>query len=195
MQLLDLGAHGDAQRRVEVGERLVHEEGLRLAHERAAERDALALAAGELVRSALEQRLDLERARRVPDAALDLGLRMAAHAQAKSDVLAHRLVRVERVALEHHRHVALVRGHHVHERGIEVERAGGDVLEAGDQVERGRLAAARGAEQHDELLVGDLEIQVRERDEAVGVGLARRRETNGGHRQPFTAPAVRPETM
>src|SRR5882672_9554125 len=48
VQRLDLGAHRDAQLRVEVGQRLVEQEHLRLAHDRAAHRDALALAAGEL---------------------------------------------------------------------------------------------------------------------------------------------------
>jgi hypothetical protein len=45
---LDLGAHLHAQLGVEVRERLVEQEHLRLAHDRAAHRDALALAAGEL---------------------------------------------------------------------------------------------------------------------------------------------------
>ena len=41
----DLGPHLDAQLRVEVRQRLVHQERLRLAHDRPAHRDALALAA------------------------------------------------------------------------------------------------------------------------------------------------------
>ena len=41
----DLRAHLDAELRVEVRERLVHQEGLRLADDRAAHRDALPLAA------------------------------------------------------------------------------------------------------------------------------------------------------
>ena len=57
VQLLDLGAHLHAQLGVEVGERLVEEEDLRIAHDGAAHGDALALAAGELARIAVEQRL------------------------------------------------------------------------------------------------------------------------------------------
>ena len=60
MQLLDLGAHVDAQLGVEIGERLVEQEQLGIAHQRAAHRDALALAAGELAGLAREQRLDLQ---------------------------------------------------------------------------------------------------------------------------------------
>ena len=51
VQLRERGAHLDAELRVEVRERLVHQERLRLAHDRAAHRDALALAARELRRA------------------------------------------------------------------------------------------------------------------------------------------------
>ena len=54
VELRQRGAHADPQLRVEVRERLVHQERLRLAHDRAAHRDALALAAGELRRLAVE---------------------------------------------------------------------------------------------------------------------------------------------
>ena len=54
MQLLDLGAHRDAQLGIEIGERLVEQEHLRIAHDGAAHGDALALAAGELARIAVE---------------------------------------------------------------------------------------------------------------------------------------------
>ncbi len=55
VQFLDLGAHLHAQLRIEVRQRLVEEEHLRVAHDRAAHGDALALAAGELARVAVEQ--------------------------------------------------------------------------------------------------------------------------------------------
>ena len=53
MQARDLHAHRQAQLRVEVRQRLVEQEHLRLAHQRATERDALALAAGQRARLAL----------------------------------------------------------------------------------------------------------------------------------------------
>ncbi len=63
LQALDLAAHRRAQLGVEVGERLVHEEDRRLAHDRPRQRDALALAAREVPRAAVEQVRDLERLR------------------------------------------------------------------------------------------------------------------------------------
>jgi hypothetical protein len=47
VELADLGAHLDAHLGVEVGERLVEEEGLGLADDGAADGHALSLAAGE----------------------------------------------------------------------------------------------------------------------------------------------------
>ena len=64
MQLGDLDAHGNAQLGVEVGQRLVEEEDLRVAHDRPPDGDALALAAGELRGLALQQLFHLQRARR-----------------------------------------------------------------------------------------------------------------------------------
>ena len=60
VQLLDLHPHLHAQLRVEVGERLVEEEYPRLAHDGAADGDALALAAGKLPGPPVEQLVDLQ---------------------------------------------------------------------------------------------------------------------------------------
>jgi hypothetical protein len=68
VQRLDLGAHGHAQLGVQVGQRLVEQEHLGVAHDRAAHGHALALAAGELAREAIEQLRQVQDARRVVDA-------------------------------------------------------------------------------------------------------------------------------
>ena len=60
MQPLDLDAQFGAQLGVEVGQRLVEQEHVDVAHQRAADGDALALAAGKRRRLALQQRLDLQ---------------------------------------------------------------------------------------------------------------------------------------
>ena len=63
LQPRHLGAHLDAQLGVEVRERLVHQERRRVAHDRAAHGHALALAARELRRLAVEVGLEVEDAR------------------------------------------------------------------------------------------------------------------------------------
>ena len=144
LQLRDLGARLHAQLGVQVRERLVHEEGLRVAHDRAAHGDALALAAGEVARLAVEQLLEVEDARGVLDALVDLVLRHLLDAQAEGDVLVDGEVRVERVALEDHGDVAVARGHVVDDALADLDAALADVLEPGEHAQRRRLAAPEG---------------------------------------------------
>ncbi len=98
----ELSAHADPELCVEVRERLVHQERLRLPHDRAAHRYALPLAAGERGRPAVEHALEAQHVRHVVDAAHDLVLRGLPDLQPVAEVLAHGHVRVERVGLEDH---------------------------------------------------------------------------------------------
>ena len=158
VQLLDLEAHLHAELRVEVRQRLVEQEHLRLADDRAAHRDALALAARELAGLALEQRTELEDAGRALHAGLDVGLRHAADLEPVGHVVVHAHVRVERVVLEHHRDVPVLGLERVDDRVADGDLAGGDRLEPRDHAQQRRLAAARGADDDDELAVGDLRV-------------------------------------
>ena len=72
LQLADLDSHLHAQFGVEIGERLVEQEGRGLAHDRPSHGDPLALPARKLARLALEQVLELEDARGFLDARRDL---------------------------------------------------------------------------------------------------------------------------
>ena len=67
-QLAQLAAHLGLRVRVERGERLVEQQHLRVARERAGERDALALAAGELVGLRVRERVDVQALEQLVDA-------------------------------------------------------------------------------------------------------------------------------
>jgi hypothetical protein len=69
-------------------------------------------------------------------------------------------VRVERVALEDHRDVAVLGRDVVHDPVADPERAGRDLLEAGDHPQVGRLATARRADKDHEFAVPDLQVEV-----------------------------------
>ena len=108
VQRLDLGPHRHPQFGVQVGQRLVEQKHLGVAHDRPAHRHALALAAGQLFREPVQQRAQVEDARRVVH---PLGRHPGvglAQLQAEGHVVAHRHVRVQRIALEHHRDVAVL---------------------------------------------------------------------------------------
>ena len=68
VQLAQLAHHEVAELRVERAERLVHQEDLRPAHDGAAERDALAVAAGKAGDRAVEDVVDAQKPRRLLDA-------------------------------------------------------------------------------------------------------------------------------
>ncbi len=114
VQFGNVGAGLHAQFGVEVGERLVEEKHLRLADDGAAEGHALALAAGELARLALEHVGQAEHFGRFLHAPVDFGPGNAAQLEAEGHVVVHGHVRVEGVGLEHHRDIAVFRGDVVH---------------------------------------------------------------------------------
>ncbi len=157
LQLHQLRTRLHPQLGVEVGERLVHEERLRAAHDRARQRDPLTLPARQLRGLAVEQAAEVEAVGGLLHQCRPLGRRHLARPQRELDVPPHGHVRVERVALEHHRDVAVLGLDVVDDALADGDGARRGVLEPRDHPQRGRLAAARRAEEHEELLVGDVE--------------------------------------
>ena len=163
LQFLELQAHLLAQRRVEVREGFVEEQHVGLVHQRAGEGDALLLAAGELRGIALPQAFEPHQPQGALHGPCDFGFGRLAHLQAEGDVVAHPQVRPQPVGLKHHAEVSLVRRHqHVFRRARDEPLADVDVavirgLEAGDDVQGGRLAAAAGSQQGQQLALGHLE--------------------------------------
>jgi len=72
-------------------------------------------------------------------------------------------VRVERVVLKHHGHVAVLRRHVVDHLAVDRDLAGADLFQPRDHAQRRGLAAAGGPDQHHEFLVGDVEIDAAHR--------------------------------
>ena len=177
----DLRAHLHAQLGVEVGERLVHQEGLRVAHDRAPHRHALALAAGEVGRLALQVRAELEDLGRLVDLLLDLGLADLRQLEREAHVLAHGHVRVQRVVLEDHRDVAIARRELVDALAADDQLAVGDVLQAGDHPQRRRLPAAGRTDEDHELAIADFEVHVLDGLEPVRIALPHVLKPDLGH--------------
>ena len=115
VELLQLRARLDAELRVEVGERLVHQEDRRLPRDRASDGHALPLATGELFRLALQQLREAEQLADLVHATLDLGLGHPAELETERHVVVDAHVRIERVVLKDHRDVAVLRRDVVHQ--------------------------------------------------------------------------------
>ena len=118
-----------------------------------AHRDPLPLTAGKLVRKPLEQRFELEDLGRTPHPAGDLVPRDAGQPQRESHVPLDAHMRVERVILEDHRDVAVLRRIEIDQLVANADFAGGDVLEAGDHPQQRGLAASRRPDQGDEFAI------------------------------------------
>src|SRR5205823_9355508 len=186
------GAHAHAELRVQVRQRLVHEERLRLAHDRASHGDALALPARKRPGLAVEHLLKTEELRRPYHALRRLLLRRLADLEAVAEVLAHAHVRIEGVALEDHRDVARARRQIGDVTAVDADRALGGVLQPGDHAKERGLATAGRAHQDEELAALDLERAVVDRADAAAEDLADLFEHDPGHEASiYTGPRRR----
>ncbi len=129
MQSGDFDAHLRAQPGVEIGQRLVEQENLRLAHDGAADGDALPLAPGQFLRPAVKQILELQYAGSLGNLAVDLGPGDAEHLQGEAHVFGNRHVRIERVGLEHHGDAAVGDKQRDVAHGLDLAEALDDVLQ------------------------------------------------------------------
>jgi hypothetical protein len=156
----------------------------------ARERDALLLPARQLVRIALGELGEADLRQRFPHPSLELGRADAAQLEAIGHVGENGAVRPQRVRLEHEaeparlgRQVELASGLEQH-LAADADRTAVRPLEAGDGAQQRGLAAARGAEQGDDLsrrhrdrhAPEDVALVVAQRqviDDEIGHGAAR----------------------
>src|SRR5215211_1167147 len=167
VQLGDLRPHLHPEFGVEVTERLVHKERLRLADYGPSEGHPLSLATGEGFRLPIQKPLDGEYPRGLVHAPVDLGLVHLPELEGEAHVLPHVHVRVEGVVLEDHRDVPLARRKLVDDLISDKHLAGADVLEAGDHAQRRRLTTPRRPDEHDELPVGDIQVHLVDGDHVL----------------------------
>ena len=143
LELGNLNPGGHPQRRIKIGERLVEQINLGIAHDRAADSNPLTLAAGERLGQSVEIGLHLEDPRGLRDGGIDHLTRLLGELEGKAHVLAHVHVRIQAIGLEHHRDTTLGRWHIVDDLPFDLQCARRDGLEPGDHAQKGRLATAR----------------------------------------------------
>ncbi|POM19232.1 hypothetical protein CSX04_00610 [Burkholderia cepacia] len=112
------------------------------------------------MRLALRVLAHLHERERVGHAFPDLVLRRAFLLQAERDVRFDRHVREQRVRLEHHVDRAAVRRQRREVLAVDEDLAGGGRLEPGEHAQQRRLAAARAAEQREQLVLRDRQVHV-----------------------------------
>ena len=167
VELGDLRSHLRAEFRVQVGQRLVEKEYLRLADDRTSQRDTLSLTAGERLRLTGEVHLDAEDTRRLLDPRVDFGLGHLAELETERHVVVNGHMGVQRVVLENHRDVAVLWRDVVDNLAVYDDLALADFLQAGYHAQRGGFAAAGGSDKDDELLVRDVDVEVLHGNDAL----------------------------
>ncbi len=186
LDLLQALAQLRADLDVERAERLVEQQHPGPVRERPRERHALLLAARELALVAVAEPAQADEVEQLFAPLAALGLLHAADAQAELDVARHRHVPEDRVVLEDEPHVALLRREVRDVAARDVDRPLVRQHEPRDHAQERALAAARGAEQHEELAGLDLEADAVHRG-LVGVPL---RDVLDGDRHGVSAPAA-----
>ena len=156
----DVGAQPRPQVRIEAGERFVEQHQPRLGRQRPGQGDALALAAGQLVRVAVTVAGQPDHAE--PVVAPRRPGRAGQLAEPERDVVGRREVREQGVLLEHEPGVAVLGldapGAVVDDVAADADLAGIGGGEPGGEAQQRRLAAPARPDEGDELVVGDREV-------------------------------------
>lgn len=160
VQMLDFHLHVLAKLLVQRSQGLVHQHQLRLEDQRAGQRHALLLATGKLRRITPGEGVELDHRQRALDPFLHVGLAHAADAEGKGQVLGHGHVREQRIVLEHHADVALVRRDIVDRATGQEDFAGGGGFETGQHHQAGGLAGPGGAEQGEEFALANVQVEI-----------------------------------
>jgi hypothetical protein len=143
-----LGAQFLAQLVVEIGQRLVQQHQVGTLDQRAGDRGALLLSAGQLQRGTVEIGFELQQPRGFPDATLDFRARLALYPQRRGDVLIDRQRGVIDELLVDHRHRALAHVEAGDIRAVDQHPARRRLVETGQQPHDRGLARQRRSEQH-----------------------------------------------
>ncbi len=169
LEQLHLQAHLLAQLDVEVAERFIEQQDVRLGHDRSRKRHALLLPAAQLRSRPIFQTAEPDEFENLGDPFPDLFARMFVCLQRESHVLCDRHVRPDRVRLKHHSDVAFIGrdaelSARVDDRLVAEEHlAAVGLLQPGHDAQGRGLSAPAGAEQRDELTVRDVERDVIDR--------------------------------
>src|SRR5262249_45145724 len=159
------------------------QENLGVAHDRPPHRDTLALPSRQLRGLAAEQRAEAEDLGGGFDLALDRRSVDAREFEREAEILCDGHLGIERVVLEHHRDVTILRLQRIDYAPVDGNDAARYVFEPRDHPQQSRLAAARGAHQYDEFAVGDVDVDAMY-DFASAVALAQVRDGHTGHAAP-----------
>ena len=172
VELCDLYTHLCSQLRIEVTERLIHEEYLRSTNDRTSHRYTLSLSTGKSLRFSVEEMLEIEDSRSLMHLLIDLCLRNLTKLQTECHVVIYGHMRIQSVVLEYHRDISVLRLDVIYSLAVDDQVTARDILETCNHSKGGRLTTARWSDEDDEFLILDIEIEILNSDEAVRILLS-----------------------
>ncbi len=171
MQLGNLSTHLYTQLGVQVGKRLIHQEYLGVAHNGTAHRNTLTLSAGERSRLPIQKLLQIQDSCRLLYLFVNLLLGRFLNLQAECHIVPYGHMGIQRVALEYHCDITILRLHIVHQLSVNLELAGGNALQTCHHTQSCGLSAAGGSYENDKFLILDLQVEILYSLISVGVSL------------------------
>ena len=171
MQLGDLGSHLDTKLCIQVGERLIHQEDLRVTDNCTSHCDTLSLSAGKSLRLSVKQLLKVKDLCSISDLSVDLILRHLSQLQRECHVVINGHMRIQSIALEDHCDITILRLDIVHDLAVDLQRTGRDFLKPCNHTKRRRLSASGWSDEDDKFLVGDIKIKILHSLEPVRINL------------------------
>ena len=171
MQLGKLGSHLCTQLSVQVGQRLVEKEYLRITNDRTTQCNTLSLTAGESLRLSVEQVSDVEDLSSFLNELLDLVLGNLTELQTERHIVKYCHMRIQSVVLENHRDISVLRSNVVYKTFADEQLALGNFLKTRDHTKGGGLTASGRTYKNDKFLVLDVYVDVGYCHNAAGVAL------------------------
>ena len=160
LQFLDHGAHLHAQLRIQIGKRFIHQKHIGLDHQRARQRHALLLSAGQRIGHTIRILIDLYQLQELFRFGSDHVLGHLPVLQTEGNVLAHGHVREDRIVLEYHADVSLAGIHIVDQRIVKIKFAVFNRVESGNHAQQRGLSAAGRPQQREEFTVAYIQTQI-----------------------------------
>ena len=160
VQLGDLSSHLCTQLSVQVGQRLVKQEYLRITNDRTTQCNTLSLTTGHCLRLTIQQVAQIQNLCSFFYLASDLVLRNLTQLQTECHVVEYGHVRIQSVVLEYHCNISVLRSDVVYQTVADVQFALRNFFQTSDHTQGGGLTTTGRTYQNDKFLVLDLQIYV-----------------------------------
>ena len=160
MQLGDFGSHLCTELCIQVGKRFVQQEDLRIPDDCTTQCNTLSLTTGHCLRLSVQQVAQVEDCSSFFYLLCDFSLRYFSQLQTECHVIEYGHVRIQRVVLENHCDVTILRSDVVYQTVTDVQFALGDFFQTSDHSQCGGLSAAGRTYQNDKFLILNFQIYI-----------------------------------